>query len=147
MTCLERELTVMLSKSVVSLAFAASLMAAPAAFAQSDLPPPVAPAPMDQAMTGSPPPEEVTNGPQADAGDHSAKWSATRNVRESQRYDRLVATSTGFRHARERKECGPITDAELHSQCLASFGTGTESHMYGSSRPPRPIRNSSGASE
>lgn len=160
----------MLSKSVVSLAFAAScLMAAPMAFAAStELPPPPAPPPMDQSMTAPMPapapmnqavttPDQavtgagqtdlVTNGPQANPGDHGRSWSAARNVRESQRYDRLVATNHGFRAARERKECGPINDAELHSQCMASFDNGAESHMYGSSTPPRPIRNSSGASE
>jgi hypothetical protein len=169
----------MLSKRVVSLAFAASLMAAPAAFAQStDLPPaaPAAPAdqsmttpaptptpmnpaattpaPADQAMTtGAPATDLVTNGPQANPGDHARNWSAARNVRESEWYDHLVATSPGFRHYREAKECGPINDPGLHSQCLASFDTGAEarrygaSRMYGSSRPPHPIRNSAGASQ
>jgi hypothetical protein len=149
----------MLSKSVVSLTFAAScLMAAPMALAASmDLPPPPAPAPMNQSM-GAPAPMDqgmtpgaeqsdlVTNGPQANPGDRG-NWSAARNVRESQWYDHLVATNRGFRSSRERKECGPINDAELHSQCMASFGAGAEAHMYGSSRPPHPIRNSSGASE
>jgi hypothetical protein len=133
------------------LAFAAScLMAAPMALAAStDLPPPLAPAPMDQTMTppGAAQTDLVTNGPQANPGDHGRNWSAARNVRESQWYDRLVATNRGFRQYRERKECGPINDAEMHSQCMASFDTGAEAHMYGSSRPPHPIRNSSGASE
>jgi hypothetical protein len=149
----------MLSKRVVSLAFVAALMAAPAAFAAStDLPPPAAPAPADQSMAtpapadqavtpGGPQTDLVTNGPQGDQGDHAHNWSAARNVRESQWYDHLVATNQAFRHARERKECGPITDPGLHSQCMASFDNGAEAHMYGSSRPPHPIRNSSGASE
>lgn len=158
----------MLSKSVVRLAFVASLMAAPAAFAAStDLPPPPAPAPanqsmatpapMDQSMpatpapadeamtTGAPQTDVITNGPQGGRGDRN--WSAARNVRESRQYDRLVATNPSFRHYRERKECGPINDAQLHSQCLASFDQGAESHMYGSSMPPHRIRNSAGASE
>jgi hypothetical protein len=145
-------------------------MAAPAAFAAStDLPPPPAPAPMDQSMatpapmdqsmpatpapadqamtTGAPQTDVITNGPQASPGDHGRNWSAARNVRESQWYDHLVATNASFRHYRERKECGPINDPQLHSQCMASFESGAESHMYGSSTPPRPIRNSSGASE
>jgi hypothetical protein len=149
----------MLSKSVVSLAFAASLMAAPAAFAASmDLPPPPAtmdqsmatpgPAPTDQAATtGGPQTDLVTNGPQSDQGDHARHWSAARNVRESQWYDHLVATNRGFRQARERKECGPINDAQLHASCIASFESGAEAPMSGSSIPPHPIRNSSGASE
>jgi hypothetical protein len=151
----------MSSKSLVSLAFVASLMAAPAAFAASmDLPPPPASAPMDQSMatpgpapmdqgmtTGAPQTDLVTNGPQGDPGDHARNWSAARNVRDSQRYDRLVATSPGFRQARERKECGPISDAQLHASCVATFENGAEARMSGSSTPPRPIRNSSGASE
>jgi hypothetical protein len=163
MTYLERELTVMLSKSVVSLAFAASLVAAPAAFAASmapamDMPPgaPAAPAdqsmaipaPMDQAVTpGAPQTDLVTNGPQVNPGDHARNWSAARNVRESQWYDHLVATNPSFRQARERKECGPITDPQLHGSCVASFESSGEAPMYGSSTPRHPIRNSSGASE
>jgi hypothetical protein len=165
---------------MVRLAFVASLMAAPAAFAAMpaapmDVPPapaasaggqsmatpmpgPMDQAPMNQSMAtpaptdqtaapGAPHTDLVTNGPQGDPGDHARNWSAARNVRDSQRYDRLVATSPGFRHARERKECGPITDPGLRSQCMASFDQGAEAHMYGSSQPPHPIRNSSGASE
>lgn len=143
----------MLSKSVVSLAFAASLMAAPAAFAAATAAPidmPSAPtgAPADQAAApGAPRTDPVTNGPQADQGDHARNWSAARNVRESRWYDHLVATNRAFRLARERKECGPINDAQLHASCVASFESGAEAPMYGSSTPPHPIRNSSGASE
>src|SRR5438128_10782900 len=67
-------------------------------------------------------PTVVTNGPQADAGDVSPSWSARQNVIESQRYERLLQTSPGFRQARMQKECGPITDPQLHADCLASFG-------------------------
>jgi hypothetical protein len=62
--------------------------------------------------------EVLTNGPQ---GSPPPNWSAQQNVRESERYDRLLETSRAFRNARERKECGPITDAQLREQCLASF--------------------------
>jgi hypothetical protein len=62
--------------------------------------------------------EVITNGPQ---GSPPSNWSAQQNVRESQRYDRLLETSRGFREARMRRECGPISDPELHQQCLASF--------------------------
>ncbi|HEX3882892.1 MAG TPA: hypothetical protein VHW66_09560 [Stellaceae bacterium] len=122
----------------MSLAFAAScLVAMPAAFANStDMPPAAASTPTDM----------VTNGPQADRGDHSRNWSAARNVRESQHYERLLATSPRFRMARMRKECGPITDQQLHQSCMASFGNGGEA-MYGSSTPPRPISNAGGASQ
>ena len=65
--------------------------------------------------------ELVTNGPQTDPGDVSPSWSARQNVIDSQRYDRLLQTSRGFREARMRQECGPITDPQLHSSCIASF--------------------------
>jgi len=76
----------------------------------------------------------ITNGPQTDPGDVSPSWSARQNVIESQRYDRLLQTSRGFREARMRKECGPITDPQLHANCLASFN---QDEPYGSSTPPQ----------
>jgi hypothetical protein len=66
-------------------------------------------------------PQVVTNGPQTNPGDVSPNWSARQNVIESARYDRLLETNPGFRAARVRKECGPITDPQLHASCLASF--------------------------
>jgi len=51
----------------------------------------------------------------------SPSWSTRENVIQSQRYDRLVETNRAFREARVRKECGPITDPQLHQQCLDSF--------------------------
>ena len=65
--------------------------------------------------------ETVTNGPQTNPGDVSSSWSAQRNVAASERYDRLLETNRGFRQARIRKECGPITDPQLRQQCLDSF--------------------------
>lgn len=62
--------------------------------------------------------EVITNGPQ---GSPPSNWSAQQNVRQSEHYDRLLETSRGFREARMRRECGPITDPELHQQCVASF--------------------------
>jgi hypothetical protein len=50
-----------------------------------------------------------------------ANWSAHQNVVSSQRYTHLVRTNRAFRDARMRKECGPITDPQLHQQCIASF--------------------------
>ena len=44
-----------------------------------------------------------------------------RNVIASEHYDRLLESNRGFRQARMRKECGPITDPQLHQQCLDSF--------------------------
>ncbi len=68
------------------------------------------------------PAEMVTNGPQANPDDYSGGWSAQQNVRESQMYDRLIATNPAFRRARMQKECGPIDDPQLRQSCLASFG-------------------------
>jgi len=104
-------------KTVISLAFAAACVAfvppANAQIVQNEL---------------------VTNGPQASRGDFG-DWSARRNVIESRHYDRLLQTSAGFRHARMRRECGPITDPQLRSDCLASFNQ--YEPYVGSSMPPR----------
>lgn len=55
---------------------------------------------------------------------HHPKWRETpaQNVHKSQQYDHLVSTNGSFRASRMRKECGPITDAELRADCLGSFG-------------------------
>jgi hypothetical protein len=65
-----------------------------------------------------------------------------RNNMASARYDRMLQTSPGFRHARMRKECGPINDPQLHAQCMASFGQFEP--MIGSSSPPRRLHHRSG---
>lgn len=80
----------------------------------------------DTAGSTAPPPSAagmgntnvVTNGPQ---GSPPPDWSARRNVAESEHYDRLLESNRGFRQARMRRECGPITDPQLHQQCLDSF--------------------------
>ena len=66
-------------------------------------------------------PQVITNGPQTSPGDVSPSWSPQRNVAESAQYDRLLKESPAFRQARMRKECGPITDRQLHQRCLDSF--------------------------
>jgi hypothetical protein len=63
----------------------------------------------------------ITNGPQTNPGDVSPSWSPQRNVAESEQYDRLFKANPAFRRARMHKECGPITDPQLHQQCLDSF--------------------------
>src|SRR5262249_27690227 len=89
-------------------------------------PPPIAygPAPgayAPQSRYGPPTgPQVITNGPQTSPGDVSPSWSPQRNVAESAQYERLLKESPAFRQARMRKECGPITDPELHRQCLDS---------------------------
>ncbi len=62
-------------------------------------------------------------------------WSPNLNVKNSERYSRLVASNSAFRQARMRKECGPITDPQLHEQCISSFNE-NGSTAYGSSAEP-----------
>ena len=50
--------------------------------------------------------------------------SAAQNVRESQQYEQLVCSNPAFRERRMREECGPITDPQLHQNCVASFNCG-----------------------
>ena len=118
-----------MTKSVMSLAFAAgcilALGAMPSAQAQYYQPQP-------QPYLGT---TVETNGPQASRGDFG-DWSARRNVIESTRYDRLLETNWRFRQARMRKECGPISDPQLHASCMASFDQ-FEPTMTGSTIPPR----------
>jgi hypothetical protein len=63
----------------------------------------------------------VTNGPQNTVESQSRNWSAQQNVINSGRYDRMVQTNRAFREARMREECGPITDPQLHANCIATF--------------------------
>jgi hypothetical protein len=63
----------------------------------------------------------ITNGPQSSGVERSGGWSAEQNVRESERYHRLLEQNRRFREARMRTECGPITDPQLHQQCIDSF--------------------------
>jgi len=101
----------MLLKTATSFAFATACLTAVATL----------PAHAQMAAPAAPGTEVVTNGPQTNPGDMTPSWSARRNVIQSQHYDRLLETNRGFRQARMRKECGPITDPELRQQCLATF--------------------------
>jgi len=83
---------------------AAAIAAAPAAHAQSQR----------QTVT-------VKHAPIATPGDVSESSSAQQNVLESKQYEQLLRTNPGFRQARMKKECGPITDPQLHQSCVASF--------------------------
>jgi hypothetical protein len=114
----------MLLKTATSLAFATAALAAVAAMPAS------AQMAADPYSGGT---QTVTNGPQANPGDMSPNWSARQNVIQSQRYDKLLETNRGFRQARMRKECGPISDPQLRQSCLATFGQ-DEPYM-GSSAP------------
>jgi hypothetical protein len=87
----------------------------------------------------------ATNGPQ---GSPPPDWSARRNVIASEHYDRLLEGNRGFRQARMRRECGPITDPQLHQQCVDSFAqyepSGASATASGSSTPSRHYRSNSG---
>ena len=117
----------MIMKTATSLAFAAACVLTISAL----------PAHAQYASTTA-----VTNGPQTDSGDVSPSWSAQQNVIESQRYERLLQTSPSFRQARMQKECRPITDPQLHADCLASFGQSEPN--VGSSRSPNNYGSESG---
>jgi hypothetical protein len=117
-----REETTIMIINTTGLAFAAACV-----IGVSGLPPARA-----QLAAGT---ELVTNGPQTDPEDVSPAWSARQNVTDSQRYDRLLQTSRGFREARMRQECGPITDPQLHANCLATFNQ--DEPYAASSTPPR----------
>ena len=128
----------MITKTSTALAFAAAcltLAATSGAQAQYYTQPETVPPP---AMTYEPAQVQTTP-PLASRGDFG-DWSARRNVIASRHYDRLLETSMRFRHARMRRECGPITDPQLHVQCLASFQQ-YEPVMTGSSLPPRRLRH------
>jgi hypothetical protein len=46
---------------------------------------------------------------------------ARENVVKSERYSQVLRTSPAFRAKRIQEECGPVTDPQLHAQCVASF--------------------------
>jgi hypothetical protein len=81
----------------------------------------------------------VKHAPITSPGDVSGSWSAQQNVIESKQYEQLLRTNPAFRQARMRKECGPITDPQLHQSCIASF-----EQYAGSSKPPRHYHSSAG---
>ena len=91
--------------------------------------------------------EAVTNGPQA-YPPKSPGWSQEQNIRQSERYTRLLERDRAFREARMRKECGPITDPQLHQGCLESFAQYSpwagNASGYGSSTASGSNRSNSG---
>ena len=119
----------MLLKTATSLAFATACLTAAATL----------PVHAQMAAPGAPGTEVVTNGPQ---GSPPSNWSARQNVIQSEQYDRLLESNRGFREARMRKECGPITDPELRQQCVASFHQ--DEPYAGSSAPRRQSRSEAG---
>jgi hypothetical protein len=49
--------------------------------------------------------------------------AAEANVKQSEHYSQVVHGNKSFRAKRMQEECGPITDPQLHAQCLASFNS------------------------
>ena len=47
---------------------------------------------------------------------------AAANVRQSEQYEQALRSNSGFRAQRMKQECGPISDPQMHQQCIASFG-------------------------
>src|SRR5271154_3981274 len=72
-------------KMMTSLAFSAAVLAA------------IAIMPTARAETNANGAEVVTNGPQANPGDRSGSWSKQQNVRDSQRYEAVVHSNSGYR--------------------------------------------------
>ena len=67
---------------------------------------------------------------------------AQQNVKESQQYEQLLHSNPGFRAQRLQKECGPISDPQLHEQCVASFNAdnpGGEAAPAGRRSSRRPV--------
>jgi hypothetical protein len=56
---------------------------------------------------------------------------AAANVRQSQQYEQELRSNPSFRAQRMRLECGPISDPQLHQQCVDSFGGGAPSSARG----------------
>lgn len=66
--------------------------------------------------------------------------SAGQNVRESQQYEQLLCTNPGFRARRVAQECGPVTDPQLHQNCVASFQCGATRRHSNQAPPSETIR-------
>lgn len=47
---------------------------------------------------------------------------AAANLKQSQTYEQVLQSNSSFRAKRMQQECGPVTDPELHANCVASFG-------------------------
>jgi hypothetical protein len=80
-------------------------------------------------------------------------WSPARNVAESEHYTSLLEHNRGFREARMRIECRPVTDPQLYQRCIDSFaayspwaGAGPipAAPAYGSSTPQRQYSSGAG---
>ena len=66
--------------------------------------------------------------------------SAEQNVRESEQYERLLCTNPSFRAKRIAQECDPLTDRQMHDNCVASFQCGATRHRSNRAPPSETIR-------
>jgi hypothetical protein len=82
----------------------------------------IAVAPAARAQMSASGAELITNGPQTDPGDARGAASGMQNERDSERYESALRSNPNFRAARVRKECGPIGDPQMQTDCVASFG-------------------------
>ena len=62
--------------------------------------------------------------------------SAQQNVRESEQYEALLCSNAAFRNKRIAQECGPITDPQLHQNCVASFQCNAPPRRHSNKAPP-----------
>ena len=81
----------------------------------------------------------VKHAPITSPGDVSESSSPQQNVIESKQYEHLLRANPAFRQARMKKECGPITDPQLHQSCIESF-----EQYAGSSKPARHYHTNAG---
>jgi hypothetical protein len=66
--------------------------------------------------------------------------SAEENVRASRQYESLLCTNPAFRAKRIAQECGPLTDPQLHQNCVASLQCGVAHHRSNKAPPSETIR-------
>ena len=65
-----------------------------------------------------------------------ANQSAEQNVRASEQYERLLCTNPAFRAKRIAQECGPLTDRQMHDNCVASLQCGAGPKRRSNRAPP-----------
>ena len=60
--------------------------------------------------------------------------------RQSQQYERLLCTNATFRNKRIAQECGPVSDPQMHENCVASFQCGAQQRRSNKAPPSETIR-------
>ena len=61
---------------------------------------------------------------------------AQENVKQSEQYERALCGNAAFRAKRIKQECDPITDPQLHENCVASFQCGAGAQRRRSNKAP-----------